>query len=95
MTGKRRTKHTGLYEGPYKIAKQTIADITVSAEGPEGPVVVGRFPITKVMDAEAQATAYAALPEMIQLLKDVVSYGPTTFLAARAVGILMDAGIEP
>lgn len=95
MTGKRRTQYTGIYPGPYSVGHPTRADITVLAAGPEGQVVVGRFPLTKIVDAEAQAIAYATLPELIQLLKDVVLYAPHTFLADRAVKILIDAGIEP
>ena len=69
MNGRRREQFNGLYPGPYKVAGRYRADIAITAEGPEGPVVVGRIPTTKVIDAEAQSKAYAAMPDMIAALQ--------------------------
>jgi hypothetical protein len=69
MSPKRREQVTGLHPGPYTVSKITSADVTVSAQGEEGPVVVGRFPCLKQIDAKAQAKAYAAMPEAFALIR--------------------------
>ena len=92
MNGRRREQYNGLYPGPYKVAGRYRADIAITAEGPEGPVVVGRIPTTKVIDAEAQAKAYTALPHMIHFLRGLAhsdAYGQI------AKELLEKAGVEP
>lgn len=65
MSGKRTTAFIGLHQGPYTVGAETRADIPVHAFHPDGErIVIGRFPLTKRMDAAAQATAYANLPEL-------------------------------
>jgi hypothetical protein len=94
MNGRRREQFEGLYPGPYTIGEATKADIPVLAQGPEGPVVVGRFPITKVMDGEAQATAYAALPDLLAALKAVhLAKHPDVFLRELVWDALEKAGL--
>jgi hypothetical protein len=70
MNGRRREQFKGIYPGSYRTTRAK-ADIAVVAEGPEGPVVVGRVYLTKSIDAEAQARAYAALPDLLAALKAV------------------------
>ena len=71
MNGRRREQFKGIYPGPYTVGAPTKADIPVTARGTEGPVVVGRFPITKVVDGPALAQAFAALPELLAALRAV------------------------
>jgi len=96
MNGRRREQFHGLYPGPYKVAGRFRADIAITAEGPEGPVVVARIPTTKVIDAEAQSKAYAAIPDMIAVLRSVAQ-DATVSLDVRvdALAALTAAGIEP
>lgn len=92
MNGQRRQQFTGVFPGPYRVGEPTKSDIPVTGEGPDGPVVVGRFPRTKVTDGEAQAKAYAALPAMVAALRAVLR----SDLSARAYAqdALDKAGID-
>jgi hypothetical protein len=92
MNGQRREQFKGIYPGPYRAWTPTRTDAKVTAEGPDGPVVVGRFYATKTIDAKAQADAYAMLPDMIDLLKMLArnDYPGSN----DAFEILQKAGIE-
>jgi hypothetical protein len=94
MNGRRREQFKGIYPGPYRAGTPSKTDVAVTAEGPEGPVVVGRFYATKSIDAEAQANAYAAIPEMIDVLKSVALHGADPVLGVRALELLAALGIE-
>jgi hypothetical protein len=92
MNGRRREQFKGIYPGSYRTTRAK-ADIAIVAEGPEGPVVVGRVYLTKSIDAEAQANAYAAIPEMVAVLKEMAALGTTGSLSERARDALTKAGI--
>jgi hypothetical protein len=92
MNGRRREQITGVYPGQYAVGERKKADIPVTAEGPEGPVVVGRFPISKAVDADSQAKAYAALPHMIDFLRNVARHSDT--YGGQALSILATAGVD-
>ena len=94
MNGRRREQFSGIYPGPYRVGARMKGDIPVTAEGPEGPVVVGRFSITKVVDSEAQARAYAAIPELLAALKAVhVAKHPDPHLRELVWDALEKAGL--
>jgi hypothetical protein len=66
MAPKAKPQTHGFNQGPYAIGTATLSDITVTARNADGEVIiVGRFPFTRQIDAEAQARAYAALPDLI------------------------------
>jgi len=92
MNGRRREQFKGIYPGPYRAGTPSKTDVAVTAEGPEGPVVVGRFYATKSIDAEAQAKAYAALPHIIDFLNGLAHSNAYGDIAKE---LLKKAGIEP
>lgn len=92
MNGRRREKFTGIYPGPYTVGEATKSDVPVTAQGPEGPVVVGRFSITKATDADAQARAYAVLPEILTFLRAVARHSDS--FGSEALAILATAGAD-
>jgi hypothetical protein len=94
MNGRRREQFKGIYPGPYRARERTKSDIAVTAEGPEGPVVVGRFYATKSIDAEAQARAYAALPDLLNALRAVhLAMHPDVRLREQVWDALEKAGL--
>jgi hypothetical protein len=92
MNGRRREQFKGIYPGSYRTTRAK-ADIAIVAEGPEGPVVVGRVYLTKSIDAEAQARAYAALPDLIAALKEVLAKKPDPNLRELVWDALEKAGL--
>jgi hypothetical protein len=66
MNPKAKTQTTGFHNGPYAMGTATLSDITVTATNSDGEtIVVGRFPFTRQIDAEAQARAYSTLPSIL------------------------------
>jgi hypothetical protein len=100
---KAKTQTTGFHNGPYAMGTATLSDITVTATNSDGEtIVVGRFPFTRQIDAEAQARAYSALPDLIEATQALLRVAtrndiPMTEqvdIAERAIAALRKAGIQ-
>ncbi|WP_175787529.1 hypothetical protein [Burkholderia anthina] len=69
MTPKFVPQRAGFHPGPYQPGKTTMNDVSVIATGiDDKPIVVGRFPRSRQVDAEAQAALYQRLPEILELM---------------------------
>lgn len=103
MNPKPKVQTQGFHFGPYSMGTATIADITVVAQNPIGEtIVVGRFPFTRQIDAEAQARAYHALPDLIKATRDLLRLATRNdvpdheqlSIAEHAIESLRKAGVQ-
>jgi hypothetical protein len=103
MNPKAKIQTTGFHNGPYAMGTATLSDITVTATNAAGEtIVVGRFPFTRQIDAEAQARAYSALPDLIEATQALLRIATRNdipeneqiAIAEHAIETLRKAGIE-
>jgi hypothetical protein len=101
MNPKAKTQVHGFNHGPYSMGTATLSDITVTATNDAGEtIIVGRFPFTRNIDAEAQARAYIVLPDLIKATRDLLQLatrndipeGERPAIAEHAIETLKKAG---